>query len=196
LTEARVLADHLTVHVDPTNEAPSRRVVVAAGPRLAIMFTDIEGSTSAYDRLGDAAGRAIVRAHDAVVRDVMRRCEGTLMKHTGDGMEAAFPTVTAAVEAAVRMQQGFTRYTRRNPTRALRVRIGINVGEPLAEDGDLFGTAVNMAARVCARAKGGEVLLTEAARELVGESKIRFRARGRATLRGLRSPVRLFQVVW
>ena len=76
------------------------------------------------------------------------------------------------------------------------MRIGINVGEPLAEEGDLFGTAVNVAARVCARAKGGEILVTEAARDLVEGSAIRFRARGLATLRGLRTPVRLFQVVW
>jgi adenylate cyclase len=160
------------------------------------MFTDIEGSTAAYDRLGDTAGRAIVRAHDAIVRDVLRRCEGTMMKHTGDGIEAAFPTVAVAAEAAVHMQQGFARYSRRNPTRVLRVRIGINVGEPLAEAGDLFGMAINLAARVCARAKGGEVLMTEAARALVDTPAIRFRPRGRATLRGLRSPVRLFQVVW
>jgi class 3 adenylate cyclase len=171
-------------------------MVTAAGPLLAIMFTDIEGSTSAYDRLGDAAGRAIVRAHDAIVREATRRCEGTVMKHTGDGASAAFPSVVAAVESAIAMQRAFARHTRRHPTRALRVRIGINVGEPLAEDGDLFGTAVNVAARVCARAKGGQILMTQAARQLVDAPGIRVRARGRATLRGLRSPVQLFQIVW
>lgn len=195
LAEATTLASALTGAAEAAGGAP-HRVVVAAGPRLAIMFTDIEGSTSAYERLGDAAGRAIVRAHDAIVHDVLRRCGGTMMKHTGDGIEAAFPTVAIAAEAAVRMQQGFARYSRRNPTRVLRVRIGINVGEPLAEAGDLFGTAVNLAARVCGRAKGGEILVTEAARQLVEGPAIRFRTRGRATLRGLRTPVRLFQVVW
>jgi class 3 adenylate cyclase len=166
------------------------------GPLLAIMFTDIEGSTSAYDRLGDVAGRAIVRAHDAIVRDAIRRSDGTVMKHTGDGVEAAFPSVAAAVESAIAMQQEFARHRRRHPARAFRVRIGINVGEPLAEDGDLFGTAVNVAARVCARAKGGEILVTHAVRKLLGEPGPRVLARGRVTLRGLRSPVRLFQIVW
>ena len=171
-------------------------VPASGGPRLAILFTDIEGSTSAYERLGDAAGRAIVRSHDAVVRDALRRGEGTVMKHTGDGVEVAFPSVAAAITAAVRMQRGFTRHGRRNPARRFRVRIGINVGEPLAEDGDLFGTAVNLAARVCARAKGGEILVTDAARRLLESPGVRLRARGRATMRGLRSKVELFQVVW
>jgi adenylate cyclase len=94
------------------------------------------------------------------------------------------------------MQQGFARHSRRHPARALRVRIGINVGEPLAEDGDLFGAAMNVAARVCARAKGGEILVTHAARQLAGETAARFRARGRVRLRGVRAPVELLQVVW
>lgn len=196
LGDALELAATLMRTVPSARDGSSHRLFVADGPRLAIMFTDIEGSTSAYERLGDAAGRAIVRAHDEIVGDVLRGCDGTLMKHTGDGIEAAFPTVTTAVEAAVRMQQGFARHSRRNPGRVLRVRIGINVGEPLAEAGDLFGTAINVAARVCARAKGGEILVTEAARQLVDVPGIGFRARGRATLRGIRTPMRLFQIVW
>ena len=186
-----------------TSAARSRRSGRAAGPSvttmgplLAILFTDIEGSTSAYDRLGDEAGRSIVRAHDAIVREAIRRCEGTLMKHTGDGVEAAYPSVAAAVDSAIAMQQAIARHRRRYPGRAFRVRIGINVGEPLAEDGDLFGTAVNVAARVCARAKGGEILVTQAVRQLMTEPRVRIRSRGRVTLRGLRSPVQLFQVVW
>jgi adenylate cyclase len=118
------------------------------------------------------------------------------MKHTGDGAEVAFPSVAAAAAAAVRMQKGFARHSRDDPARGLRVRIGINVGEPLAEDGDLFGSAVNLAARVCDRAKGGEILVTDAARRLVDSPEIRFRARGRARLRGIRAPVELFQIVW
>jgi class 3 adenylate cyclase len=166
------------------------------GPLLAIMFTDIEGSTAAYDRHGDAAGRALVRAHDRVVRDWLARCNGTLMKHTGDGVEAAFPSVRAALDCAVAMQRAFARQTRRHPDRPLRVRIGINVGEPLAEEGDLFGTAVNIAARVCGRAKGGQILVTQAVRQLTVGPNFQFRPRGAATLRGLRKPLWLFEVAW
>jgi class 3 adenylate cyclase len=166
------------------------------GPLLAIMFTDISGSTAMYERLGDAAGRALVRVHDGVVRDWLARCDGTLMKHTGDGVEAAFRSVSSAIDCAIAIQRALARHTRRHPDRPLRVRIGINVGEPLAEDGDLFGSAVNTAARVCARAKGGEILVTQAVRQLADGHDTRFRARGIATLRGVRSRVHLFAVAW
>jgi adenylate cyclase len=129
-----------------------------------------------------------------VVREWLSRCNGTLMKHTGDGILAAFPSVQSALDCAVAMQRAFARHTRRHPRRPLKVRIGINVGEPLAENGDLFGTAVNTAARVCAHAKGGEILVTEAVYRLAARISDRCRARGRVTLRGLRSPIRLFEV--
>ena len=163
-------------------------------PLLAIMFTDIAGSTAAFDRLGDAAGLAMVRTHDVVVREWLGRYNGTQMKHTGDGILAAFPSVQSALDCAVAIQGAFARHTRRHPRRPLKVRIGINVGEPLAENGDLFGTAVNTAARVCARAKGGEILFTEGVHGLADGMRDRCRPLGRVTLRGLRSPIRLFRV--
>lgn len=195
-------ASHLAARLSKTSAPAPRKGRRAAdapsegGPLLAIMFTDIEGSTAAYERHGDAAGRALVRAHDRVVRDWLARCNGTLMKHTGDGVEAAFPSVGAAIDCAVAMQRAFARQTRRQPDRPLRVRIGINVGEPLAEEGDLFGTAVNIAARVCGRAKGGQILVTQAVRQLARGPDFQFRPRGAATLRGLRKPLWLFEVAW
>lgn len=165
-----------------------------AVPRLAIMFTDIAGSTAAFERLGDAAGLALVRTHDRVVREWVARCDGTIMKHTGDGILGAFPSVDAALDCARAIQRAFARHTQRNPRRPLRVRIGINVGVTLADSGDLFGTAVNTAARVCARAKGGEILITEAVYDLADRTAGRCRARGRVTLRGLRTPIRLYEV--
>jgi class 3 adenylate cyclase/tetratricopeptide (TPR) repeat protein len=197
LAVATTLAARLTKTAPATPAVATKRRLAALppkGPLLAIMFTDIAGSTAAFERLGDVAGLAMVRTHDVVVREWLARCDGTLMKHTGDGMLAAFPSVQSALDCAVAIQRAFERHTRRHPRRPLQVRIGINVGEPLAEDGDLFGTAVNTAARVCARAKGGEILVTEAVYRLADALTDRCRARGRVTLRGLRSPIRLFQV--
>jgi class 3 adenylate cyclase/tetratricopeptide (TPR) repeat protein len=197
LAVATTLAARLANAAPPASAARRARRPSAIPPHeplLAIMFTDIAGSTAVFDRLGDAAGLAMVRIHDVVVREWLGRCDGTLMKHTGDGILAAFPSVHSALDCAVAMQRAFARHTRRNPRRPLQVRIGINVGEPLAENGDLFGTAVNTAARVCARAKGGETLITEAVYRLADRMSDRCRPRGRVTLRGLRSPIRLFQV--
>jgi class 3 adenylate cyclase len=197
LAVASTLAAQLTDSGSSASAVRAKRrptAVPGKEPLLAIMFTDIAGSTAAFDRLGDEAGLAMVRTHDVVVREWLDRCNGTLMKHTGDGILAAFPSVQSALDCALAMQRAFARHTRRHPRRPLQVRIGINVGEPLAENGDLFGTAVNTAARVCARAKGGEILITEDVYRLANTMTARCRARGRVTLRGLRAPIRLFEV--
>jgi class 3 adenylate cyclase len=193
---ATALAARLTDAAGPPAAGTTRRPTALATnePLLAIMFTDIAGSTAAFDRLGDAAGLAIVRTHDAVAREWLGKYDGRQMKHTGDGILAAFSSVQSAIDCAVAMQRAFAQHTRRNPRRPLKVRIGINVGAPLAEDGDLFGTAVNIAARVCARAKGGEILITDGVYRLADAMAGRCRPVGRVKLRGLRSPTLLFQV--
>jgi adenylate cyclase len=76
------------------------------------------------------------------------------------------------------------------------VRIGINAGEPVAEGDDLFGTAVQLAARVCARAEAGEVLTTDVVRQLVAGKAFLFSDKGTAELRGFEDLVRIFEVSW
>ena len=81
---------------------------------------------------------------------------GTEVKHTGDGIMASFGTASSALGCAASIQQAFEARNETNPDSRVRVRIGLNAGEPVAEDGDLFGTAVQMAARICARAEPGQ----------------------------------------
>jgi len=76
------------------------------------------------------------------------------------------------------------------------VRIGLNAGEPIAEEEDLFGTAVIAAARIAARAEGGEILVSDVVRQLVAGKGFLFADRGEAALRGFDDPVRLFEVRW
>jgi class 3 adenylate cyclase len=76
------------------------------------------------------------------------------------------------------------------------VRIGLNAGEPIEEDEDLFGTAVNLAARIAAKAGGGEILVSDVVRQLVAGKKFLFNDRGETELRGFEDPVRLYEVSW
>jgi adenylate cyclase len=76
------------------------------------------------------------------------------------------------------------------------VRIGLNAGEPVAEEGDLFGTAVIEAARIAAAAKGGEILVSNVVRELAKGKEFVFADRGDVTLKGFEEPVRLYEVKW
>jgi len=102
---------------------------------------------------------------------------------------ASFPAASKALESAVSIQRAFAAHNESAET-PIRVRIGLNAGEPVAEDEDLFGTAVQLAARICAHAEPGQI------RELSAGKGVMFSDRGEVTLRGFEEPVRLYEVRW
>jgi class 3 adenylate cyclase len=118
-----------------------------------ILFTDIEGSTALTQRLGDAKARELLREHERVVREALKAHGGSEVKALGDGFMASFSSATKALECAIAMQRAFAEHNE-GAEEPIRVRVGLNAGEPIAEEQDLFGTAVNRAARITARAKG------------------------------------------
>src|SRR4029453_13321509 len=130
-----------------------------------ILFTDIEGSTKLTQELGDARAMALLRSHDQILRGALQENAGPEVKHTGDGLMAAFRSVSGAVQAAIQIQQRLA-----DPvaaaTGSLRVRIGIAAGEPVAEGDDLFGAAVQLAARLSMRAGPGTILVSALVRAL------------------------------
>ena len=167
-----------------------------------ILFTDVEGSTALTERLGDAAARELLREHERITREALKAHSGSEVKTMGDGFMASFSSATAALECAVALQRSFeARNERADQTESLRIRIGLNAGEPIAEDdpggrADLFGTAVNMAARIASEAKGGEILASNVVRELVAGKGFLFSDRGETELRGFEEPVRVYEVRW
>jgi class 3 adenylate cyclase len=161
-----------------------------------IMFTDMQESTAITQRLGDSRAQELVRQHNQIVEQALGRYGGTRVKHTGDGIMASFPTATGAVECAVEIQRAFDTRNGADPETLVQVRIGINAGEPVAEGDDLFGTSVQMAARVCASAEVGEILTTDVVRQLVAGKGFLFFDKGAAELRGFEDPVRVFEVRW
>ncbi len=166
---------------------------------LTVLFTDIEGSTSLTQRLGDAAAQEVLRAHNAIVREALAAHGGSEVKHTGDGIMASFPSASRAVECAIAIQRAVDEASRvagHGSRGALRVRIGINAGEPMHEDDDLFGTAVQLARRVCDTAGAGEILVTDVVRQLAMGKVFAFSEREAAALKGFDEPVRLYQVAW
>jgi class 3 adenylate cyclase/pimeloyl-ACP methyl ester carboxylesterase len=174
-----------------------------------ILFTDIEGSTALTERLGDATARKILRRHERVIREALTTHGGSEIKTTGDGFMASFASATKALECAVAIQKAVTvgaplgdgggaggAAPTGGAVAAIRVRIGLNAGEPIAEDDDLFGTAVNLAARIAGEAKGGEILVSDVVRQLVAGKGFLFEDRGEQALRGFEEPVRLYEVRW
>jgi class 3 adenylate cyclase len=175
-------------------EHPPGEVYVEAAFRT-ILFTDIVESTRLTQRLGDAGAMAIVRAHDEIVRGALERHRGSEVKHTGDGLMAAFPSVVSAIESAVEIQQRIAD-AERTGRMLVRVRIGMAAGEPVTERNDLFGATVQLAARLCSRADPGGILVAGAVHDLALGKGFAFRSRGRLRLKGFDSTMAAFDVVW
>jgi len=179
-----------------TEPAPAGAEQHAAGGLCTILFTDVEGSTALTERLGDAKAREVLRNHERIVREALRAHGGAEVKAMGDGFMASFSSATRALECAVAMQRAFAAHDDEHPETPIRVRIGLNAGEPIAEEADLFGTAVILAARIAAQAQGGEILASDVVRQLVAGKGFLFADRGEVALRGFEGPVRLYEVHW
>ena len=154
----------------------------------AIMFTDIVDYTSTVESLGDAAAMEIVRAHNTVVRDALRKYGGNEVKHTGDGVMASFADSNKALQAATEIQK----QCRSNN---LSLRIGISAGEPIEEDGDFFGSTVNLAARLCDVAAVGDVYLSTEFVDSIDDAGIEIEPVGELQLKGFAEPQRASRVV-
>jgi len=170
-----------------------------AGSLVTILFTDIVGSTALTRRLGDERARTVLRDHERIVREALAAHGGSEVKATGDGFMASFGSARKALECAIAVQKGFEEQNTGGGSRnglPVRVRIGLNAGEPVAEDGDLFGTVVNLAARIAGQAEGGEILASNVVRELAAGKGFGFSDRGEQVLRGFEDPVHVYAVDW
>lgn len=161
----------------------------------AILFTDLEGSTSLTQQLGDASAMAVLRQHDEIVRGALGRSGGTEVKHTGDGMMASFPSVAGAIEAAVQIQRAFSEAEAAGDM-PIALRIGIAAGEPVTDRNDLFGTAVQLAARLSSRAAARSILVSSAVRDLALGKGFQFGATRSVRLKGFEDSVRVCEVAW
>jgi class 3 adenylate cyclase len=161
-----------------------------------ILFTDIVGSTSLGENLGDDELYRLVKIHDDLVRNTLLKHAGRDVKHTGDGILASFTDVFAAVSAAQDMQKAFARHREENPNDPLHLSIGMSAGEPISKSNDLYGSAVNLAARVCAEAGKDEIKVAGVVRDLCMGKTLRFESCGEKELKGFAEPVNLFRVLW
>jgi class 3 adenylate cyclase len=161
----------------------------------AVLFTDMCGSTALAHTLGDAASTALVREHDEIVRTALGRHEGREVKHTGDGIMASFTAVSEAVQAAIGIQDAMAA---RNETAStsIELRVGISAGEPVSDRDDLYGAAVNLAARLCAVCKPNGITVSVAVRELCIGKLLQFGDGGRVELKGFPEPTQVYEVVW
>ena len=174
---------------------------LSAGDVHTILFTDMQSSTALTQQLGDAAAQEIRRTHNDIVRTALASNSGSEIKHTGDGIMASFATASSALYCAIAIQQGVAAHKEEHPDSPLSVYVGLNAGEPIAEDDpdgriDLFGTSVDLAARICDHAEPGQILASNVVRELAAGKQFLFSDLGEFLPKGFDEAVRLYEVRW
>ena len=160
-----------------------------------ILFTDLEGSTSLTQSLGDARAMEVLRLHDSIVREAINGHGGSEVKHTGDGVMASYLSVASGIDSAVQMQRRLAAANDASGALA-HVRVGISAGEPVTERDDLFGAAVQLAARLCQRAEPGTILVSSGVRDLAVGKGFSFGSARRLRLKGFDEPQQAYEVLW
>ncbi len=164
--------------------------------QVAVVFTDLVGSTDLWARLGVAEADELRHTHFRLLRAAVQASGGTEVKNLGDGIMAVFALPSAALSCAVALQQAFEVHNR-GAACPLSVRVGISTGEATSENGDYFGDPVVEAARLCAWAEGGQILAAEVVGSLAGRrAPCTFRSVGDLELKGLPEPLPTVEVVW
>lgn len=169
---------------------------------VALVFTDIQGSTEAWERLGDGY-RPVLEEHNKVMRDAIARTDGHEVKTEGDAFMVAFARAADAVRFALEAQEELQGVLVPDTGEAVRVRMGVHVGDPICQADpvtgrmDYFGPMVNRSARVSGAAHGGQTLITAAVHQVSTDvlEGARVRDMGDHRLKGLERMERLFEVV-
>lgn len=172
-----------------------KKETVASGI-CTVMFTDIVSSTHMTQTLGDRMAQQLIHRHNTIVRQALSTCGGEEIKQTGDGIMASFMWASNAIDAAIAIQKAVSLYNRESPTVALEVRIGLNAGEPIVENNDLFGLTVQLASRVCGEAGKNQIYVSSVVKELAAGKNYIFVPRGEFNLKGIDAPQTLYEVVW
>jgi len=205
--EAHGMVPHEIIDVDPTvisaflgrlsdpipvsdNDKPT---IIGAAFR-AIMFTDLLDSTKMSTIHGDSKALHLLHINNAMTRNALRKHCGSEVKHTGDGIMASFVSVSNAVDCALDIQNAFKEHNKVNGDESLYLRIGLSAGEPIEEGGDLFGTAVQQAARLCNYAEAENILVTQVIKDLYQGKPQPFTSLGDIEFKGFDEKTRVFQL--
>ena len=145
---------------------------------------------------GDTRALHLLHIHNALIRNTLREYRGNEVKHTGDGIMASFVNVEDAVKCAIAVQKAFADHNQLKPGESLHIRIGLSAGEPVEEDGDLFGSAVQLAARICAHTEPDHILVAKIVRDECKSHGNIFIEMGEINTKGFDTPISVHEVRW
>ena len=168
----------------------------SAGHAMTVLFADVSGSTRLYEQVGDARALATIGECLALVRDAAAGHGGRLVKTIGDEAMVVFATADQAVTAAGEIQLRMSEYARERQVK-LALRVGLHAGETIESQNDVYGDCVNVAARMVALAKGGQVILTAAAADALSqELRGKVREVDVLTVKGKEKDIVIMELVW
>lgn len=163
---------------------------------LAIMFADISGSTRLYETLGDEKAREITSRVISLLSRITKDFRGRVIKTIGDEVMCTFHTANDATDAALAMQEEVSDPSKTLGTK-LAIRVGFHFGEVIEEGGDVFGDAVNLAARMAAQAKAEQIITTGESVELMRpDLRENSRLLITTTVKGKSKPVEIYEITW
>lgn len=160
---------------------------------LTIMFIDIAGYTKTTARLEREELDKLHEAFDSLVHPIFQRFRGNIIKKIGDAFLITFKSVTDAVWCGIELQKAFAEYNKRNRN-PLDIRVVLHTGEVIHRKNDIYGDAVNTAARIESISNAGEIVFSESVFLAMNKSEIPFVYLGARKLKGLKYPIKLFRV--
>ncbi|MEO5345392.1 MAG: adenylate/guanylate cyclase domain-containing protein [Magnetococcus sp. YQC-9] len=164
--------------------------------QLAIMFADIAGSTKLYETIGDTKAREITSRCIELMKKITDSHAGRVVKTIGDEVMCTFPSADDAAEASVEMQEEVAANGLRWGTH-LKIRVGFHFGEVIKENNDVFGDAVNLAARMASQAKGDQIITTGETLECMSyHLKVNSRTLTTTTVKGKSKPIQIVELTW
>ena len=163
---------------------------------LTLMFTDIVESSAIAEQQGNDFAAKLLRVHNMIVKSAISHYGGRYVKHTGDGILAAYDDAQMAVKSAAVIQRCVHQHNGEFPHLPLHLRIGLNGGDTVAEGEDVFGSSVNLASRVCALAGADQVFCTGIVRNRAKGGKIEFADRGEHDVKGFTDPIPVYEALW
>jgi len=165
--------------------------------RQTVLFTDIVGSTSYFERFGDTEGLLLLYQHDALVKGAVEEFHGVVIKTIGDSVMAEFPDTLPAIHAAISMQRVLMERNESLPrSERLQIRIGIHTGFGFKRANDLFGDLVNVAARITKSSGPAQILVSQSVVESIPGTEVSFKSLGLMPLDGKADAEELFEVYW
>ncbi len=164
-------------------------------PFRVILFTDLENSTLIAEEVGDSVFIELLTEHDLIIRRALAAAQGREVKHTGDGIMASFAAADRALRCSLTIRDGFVERNAAGGKPELRVRTGIATGEPVDHNDDIYGSAVNLASRLCDAADPGHILVSDVVQDLGTHDGYSFDEGHDQILKGFRDPLPVFELL-